>query len=96
MSEYINYSACDLSQLIEDTYGKELNIPYEIMEDQKLYEVHGVCVMENSDDQDWVDDQIHEWKNGGCANSEQLEAIMSDLCAKGLLKEGDYLLEFDD
>ena len=94
MSEYVNYSACDLDDLIESTYGKRFEIPC-FMEGQRLLEVYGPCVLSN-DDQNWADDQIHEWKKGAPNDIEKLEAIMCDLCAKNLLEAGDYLLEFDD
>lgn len=93
----IKYNACDLSRLIETTYGKEFNVPYEIMEDQKLYEVPSVSVMESDEDKQWVTDRIAVWKNkNGCGDHEDLEALMCDLCARKLLEVGDYLLEFDD
>ena len=96
MAEYIERNACDISRMIEDTYGKEFNIPYCIMEGDRYLKVIGICVMEG-EDQIEVEKQIHSWQNtNGCGDQEDLEAIMSDLCAKGKLEAGDYLLEFDD
>ncbi len=94
MSDYIQYNACDLDRLIESTYGKKFEVPY-FMQDQKLYKVFGVCCVIDGF-RDWVDDQIVQLENSEKRNLEMLEAIMSDLCTKGLLEAGDYLLEFDD
>lgn len=90
----IKYNACRLSNLIEETYGHEFNVPYMIMMDQRLIKtyVDNVAVEDRSLIEDFV-------KRGcdSCNNAEELfQDLLDDLCHKGLLEEGEYLIKFDD
>jgi len=92
MSEYIKYNACDLDRLIQANYGKKFEVPY-FMEGQRYMEVFGIGP------EDDLQETIEAWQDlnrDHMGKLEDLEALMCDLCSKGLLEEGDYLLEFDD
>jgi len=88
----IEYDACDLSRLIERVYKKEFNVPYLIMQDQRK-------ITMTVDDED-VDPALVELFREAGDEVEDIEAVfqqlLNDLCNKGHLEPGEYLIRFDD
>tara|TARA_Y100000034_G_scaffold81854_2_gene98134 strand:+ start:997 stop:1242 length:246 start_codon:yes stop_codon:yes gene_type:complete len=80
---------CGLDELIEQTYGKEIGVPY-LME-ERLVQVD-VSPIEDEDG------LVTLFLNGPEEEQTRLmvEALLNDLCFKGLLQEGEHLLSFDD
>lgn len=99
--EFVRMDACDLSDLIEQTYGREYNVAYSYMQDQRKVTMYGIG---KSDAEGSA--RVSYWAATGqetmptdapnTSYPDIIEYIMDDLCSKGLLEEGDYLLEFDD
>ena len=107
--EIIKIDACDLSRQIEQVYGVKFNVPY-WMEDQRLVEMGSIAKFsdeEANNNLKWknycagrmaeflkLGEQAPEPVDSWCASN--VKVIMCDLCDKGKLEEGDYLLSFDD
>ena len=87
----IHYDACDLSDLIEKEYGHEFNVPYFVMEDQKIIERTAECVQGGKSiiDRFTVTGDFDDPDN-------LLNCLLNDLCFKGKLVAGEYLIQFDD
>jgi hypothetical protein len=78
----------DLEQLIQEVYGKE----YEIvpMEEWNNDEQHSYSLKKEKL-QDWEKAKLDAFLKGDCRNG-SLRGILRDLCNKGELEEGDYLI----
>ena len=91
------YNACDLDRLIEKTYGREFNVPYRIMEGQRFIKRKVEAIYE--DEKPILQKFIN---TGGFATLAEggeettFQALLNDLCSRGLLKKDNYLIEFDD
>lgn len=88
------YEVSRLMDIIEADYGKELNFAY-IMEGQKLIEV---CVWkaDSPDSEEYIAKAISGWQAGTVReNHELIEQVLCDLCKKGHIEEGDYILDCD-
>jgi len=81
-----NLDASDLSDLISQTYKIKINIPYQVMQDQRLMEI-SIFPEETSITKEMIE---------GCYSVCDLEVILNDLCFREHLKEGEYLMRFDD
>lgn len=90
----IRYNACDLSRLIKKTYKREFSVPSMIMEDQKRVEASANkdCVEDKTLINNFFEGQRIEYR----VVHQLFEDLMNDLCDRGLLEEGEYLLCFDD
>ena len=85
-------NVCDISRLLEKTYGREFNIPYAIMESDNMILVH---VSKEAADQTTIEDFQ---KNGYQVEDlhATFECLLDDLCFKAKLEPGEYLMRFDD
>jgi hypothetical protein len=92
MAKLIRYDACNLSRLFEEVYGVDFNIPYMIMQDDNM--------IEESVSSEKLDDAIVaelQAKGEEMDNVRDIfEDLLNDLCFRGKLKAGDYLIKFDD
>lgn len=98
-------NACDLSDMIEQEFGFQFNIPHLVMEDQKLIEVS--ISSEKIDDQrlnelkaymDHMEKSL-PWSlytGPQIYLSWEMEALLDHLCFLKKLEEGEYLVAFDD
>jgi len=82
--------ACELDRMIEKKYGRKFNIPT-FMEGQKSMELE---VTKHYEDYDELVETFAKGENDD--RHGQLEALVSGLCEDGLLKKGEYLVQFDD
>ena len=93
--------ACELSRMIEEEYGFEFNIPYHIMEDQKLMDID---VGPQEIDATYLSTlqvdmpKIKDWRQvqPDIDFREAFEFLIDDLCFRKKLKKGSYLMKFDD
>lgn len=88
----IKADACKLSRLVEKHYKRELNIPY-IMEGQRKItlpvspgETYSPLVT------DFETGKLPEEK----FDLELVQEVLDDMCRRGIIKEGEYLISFDD
>lgn len=86
------YDACDLSDLLKKEYRKEFNVPYLIMQDQRRVEM---TVHNQQADQSLLDEFKQKGDEIGNID-ETFESLVNDLCFRGKIDEGEYLLCFDD
>ena len=95
--------ACDLGDLIAQEYGVDedsCNIPYFIMEDARKIEMDASGLSgdeaQDAECQKDYDEAVAEFKGGKQLDRELLELLMCDLCCKGKIPAGNYILSFDD
>ena len=85
--EYWEVEYGDLEQLIGDTYGKEFSVISALCCGNDT--MHSVRAQNCADK--WEKREIQDWLDGGHEEI-GLHGIFSDMCEKGLLEAGDYLV----